>query len=78
MAGNVLKGIAHWEEQSLPAHLPGAIVGLGVVEAAVWLQNQRAKEKEDIAKQRIERKKAMDASHERCNSSLFHFFSCKL
>jgi len=36
--GNELSGISSIDDQSIPAHLPSAIKGLGSVERTLWFQ----------------------------------------
>lgn len=73
--GNVIKGIVDWDELSGPSHLPTALQGLGTVERARWLEQQRIKEKEDSAKTREMRREALKASQERFNFAIHMFFN---
>lgn len=62
---NVINGISEWDEIKEASHLPSALRGLGTVERAQWLEQQRVKEKEESAKVREIRRDALKASQER-------------
>lgn len=53
------------DNQAGPAHLPKALTGLSTAEIGAWFEKQRAKEREEGEKQRAEKKRAFDVSHER-------------
>ena len=74
-SGVVLGGIASWDEQGQPAHLPTAIKGLGPIERAQWFAAQRQKEKNKLAEEREERRESLRASGERLKRGVDDHFS---